>query len=175
MGFRPLFYFLKRLYMTDDLKDKIWQLTEPVAASEGMELIHVECVKMHSRWVFRLFLDKEGGVTLNDCTTVSNQLGDILDVHDLSRGPYTLEVSSPGIDRPISRDQDFEKFRGARVKIRTRMKIDSMKNFQGILEDYKEEDGRKVVCIDVAGKIYRIPKNEIVKANLVDDEALALS
>ena len=161
--------------MTDDLKDKIWQLAEPVAASEGMELIHVECVKMHSRWVFRLFLDKEGGVTLDDCTTVSNQLGDILDVHDLSRGPYTLEVSSPGIDRPISRDQDFEKFLGAKVKIRTHVKIEGIKNFQGGLEDYKEEDGRKMVCMDVAGKIYRIPKNEIVKANLVDDEALALS
>ena len=161
--------------MTDDLKDKIWQLAEPVAASEGMELIHVECVKMHSRWVFRLFLDKEGGVTLDDCTTVSNQLGDILDVHDLSRGPYTLEVSSPGIDRPISRDQDFEKFRGTRVKIRTGMMIEGIKNFQGILEDYTEEDGRKVVRIDVAGKIYRIPKDEIVKANLVDEEALILS
>jgi len=161
--------------MTDDLKDKIWQLAEPVAASEGMELIHVECVKMHSRWVFRLFLDKEGGVTLDDCTTVSNQLGDILDVHDLSRGPYTLEVSSPGIDRPISRDQDFEKFLGAKVKIRTHVKIEGIKNFQGVLEDYKEEDGRKVVRMDVAGKIYRIPKNEIVKANLVDEEALILS
>lgn len=161
--------------MADDLKDKIWQLAEPVAASEGMELIHVECVKMHSRWVFRLFLDKEGGVTLDDCTTVSNQLGDILDVHDLSRGPYTLEVSSPGIDRPISRDQDFEKFLGAKVKIRTHVKIEGIKNFQGVLEDYKEEDGRKVVRMEVAGKIYRIPKNEIVKANLVDDEALILS
>ena len=161
--------------MTDDLKDKIWQLAEPVAASEGMELIHVECVKMHSRWVFRLFLDKEGGVTLDDCTTVSNQLGDILDVHDLSRGPYTLEVSSPGIDRPISRDQDFEKFRGARISIRTRMKIEGIRNFQGILEDYTEEDGRKVVRMEVAGKTYRIPKDEIVKANLVDDEALIVS
>jgi ribosome maturation factor RimP len=161
--------------MTDDLKDKIWQLAEPVATSEGMELIHVECVKMHSRWVFRLFLDKEGGVTLDDCTTVSNQLGDILDVHDLSRGPYTLEVSSPGIDRPISRDQDFEKFLGAKVKIRTHVKIEGIKNFQGVLEDYKEEDGRKVVRMEVACKIYRIPKSEIVKANLVDDEALILS
>jgi ribosome maturation factor RimP len=93
----------------------------------------------------------------------------------LSRGPYTLEVSSPGIDRPISRDQDFEKFRGAIVKIRTRMMIEGIKNFQGILEDYTEEDGRKIVRIDVAGKIYRIPKDEIVKANLVDEEALILS
>ncbi len=158
--------------MYDDLKDKIWQLAEPVALSEGLELIHVECIKMHSRWVFRLFLDKEDGVTLDDCTTVSNQLGDILDVHDLSHGPYTLEVSSPGLDRPISRDCDFEKFRGARVKIKTHVKIDGMKNFQGILLGYMEEDGRKVVRIDVAGKISSIPKNEIAKANLMDDESV---
>ena len=154
-----------------DLKDKIWQLAEPIAASEGMELIHVECLKMHSRWVFRLYLDKEGGVSLDDCTDVSNQLGDVLDVHDLSRGPYTLEVSSPGLDRPISRDQDFQKFQGAKVKIKTNSKIDGMKNFQGTLVDFVEEDGRKIARIDVAGKIYSIPKSEIVKTNLVDDEA----
>jgi ribosome maturation factor RimP len=158
--------------MYDDLKDKIWQLAEPIAASEGMELIHVECVKMHSRWVFRLYLDKEGGVSLNDCTEVSNQLGDVLDVHDLSRGPYTLEVSSPGLDRPISRDSDFQKFQGANVKIKTQSKIDGMKNFQGTLVDFVEENGRKIARIDVAGKIYSIPKNEIVKTNLVDDEAV---
>lgn len=158
--------------MYDDLKDKIWQLAEPIATSEGMELIHVECLKMHSRWVFRLYLDKVGGVTLNDCTEVSNQLGDVLDVHDLSRGPYTLEVSSPGLDRPISRDQDFQKFQGAKVKIKTHNKIDGMKNFQGTLVDFVEESGWKIVRIDVAGKIYNIPKNEIVKTNLVDDKAM---
>ncbi len=157
--------------MYEDLKDKIWQLAEPVATAEGMELIHVECLKMHARWVFRLFLDKEGGITLDDCTDISNQLGDILDVHDLSRGPYTLEVSSPGLDRPISRDCDFEKFRGARVKIKTQNKIDGMKNFQGTLKDYVEENGGKIARMEVAGKIYSIPKSEIFKANLVDDTA----
>lgn len=160
--------------MTDDLKFKIWQFAEPVALSEGLELIHVECVKMHSRWVFRLFLDKEGGVTLDDCTAVSNQLGDILDVHELSQGPYTLEVSSPGLDRPISRDQDFEKFQGAKLKIRTHIKIDGSRNFQGTLVNYIEENGQKVVRIDVAGKIFNIPKNEIDKANLVDETAMVV-
>lgn len=158
--------------MYDDLKDKIWQLAEPVALSEGMELIHVECLKMHSRWVFRLFLDKEDGVTLDDCTAISNQLGDILDVHDLSRGPYTLEVSSPGLDRPISRDQDFEKFRGSQIKIKTHIKIDGIKNFQGTLMEIIEENGRKLVRINIAGKIYSIPKSEIAKANLVDHTAM---
>ena len=157
--------------MYDDLRNKVWELAGPVAASEGMELIHVECVKMHSRWVFRLFLDKEGGVTLDDCATVSEQLGDILDVHDLSRGPYTLEVSSPGFDRPVSRDVDFVKFKGAGIRIKTQAKIDGMKNFTGTLADFIEENGRKVVRVDVAGKLFDIPKEEIVKANLVDETA----
>ncbi len=160
--------------MYDDLKDKIWRLAEPVAASEGIELIHVECIKMHSRWVFRLFLDKVGGITLHDCGTISNQLGDILDVHDLSRGPYTLEVSSPGLDRPLSRDGDFEKFRGAKVKIKTQIKIDGIKNFQGVLADFIEENGRKMVRVDVAGKMYNIPKDDIAKANLVDETAVRI-
>lgn len=158
--------------MYDDLKNRIWQLAEPVAVSEGTELIHVECLKMHARWVFRLFLDKEGGITLNDCTNISNQLGDILDVHDLSRGPYTLEVSSPGPDRPISRDCDFEKFRGFRVKIKTHGKIDGMKNFQGVLADFTHENGGNVIRVDVAGKTYCIPQSEIAKANLADDAAV---
>ncbi|MFO7568892.1 MAG: ribosome maturation factor RimP [Smithellaceae bacterium] len=157
------------MFMYDDLKEKIWQLAEPVALSEGTELIHVECVKMNARWVFRLFLDKEGGVTLDDCSAVSNQLGDILDVHDLSHGPYTLEVSSPGIDRPISRDADFERFKGEKIKLKTQIKIDGTKNFQGTLVDFLEENGRMVVRLDVAGKIINVPKSEIAKANLADD------
>lgn len=156
--------------MYDELRNKIWELAEPVALSEGMELIHVECLKMHTRWVFRLFLDKEDGVTLDDCTTISNQLGDILDIHDLSRGPYTLEVSSPGLDRPVSRDQDFVRFRGAKVKIKTHIKIDGVKNFQGRLVDFTNEDGGKIVHVEVSGKIFKIPKDEIAKANLVSDE-----
>ncbi len=158
--------------MYDQLKEKIWQLAEPVALSEGMELIHVECLKMHSRWVFRLYLDKSGGISLDDCTLISNLLGDVLDVHDLSRGPYTLEVSSPGLDRPISRNQDFERFKGANVKIKTSVKIDGAKNFQGILTDFTEDNGRKIVHVDVAGKVFSIPKEDVAKANLVDDAVM---
>mgnify|MGYP000895075919 CR=1 FL=1 len=160
--------------MYGELKDKIWELAGPVAESEGTELIHVECIKMHSRWVVRLFLDKETGVTLDDCASVSNQLGDILDVHDLTRGPYTLEVSSPGPDRPISRDEDFLKYKGRRIRIRTSAKIDGMKNFQGTLTDYTNEDGEKIVRLEAAGTVYAIPKDQVIKANLVDDAEEAL-
>ena len=166
MGLCPLFYFLDRMF--DDLKEKIWQLAQPVATSEGLELIHVECLKMHTRWIVRLYLDKNGGVTIDDCTSISNQLGDLLDIQDLIKGTYTLEVSSPGFDRPISRDQDFIKYEGFKVNIKTEIKIEGIKNFRGILSNYIEEAGHKIILIDVSGKTYRIPKSEIVKTNLVD-------
>jgi ribosome maturation factor RimP len=154
--------------MFDDLKEKVRQLAEPVAAAEGMELIHVECLKMQSRWIVRLFLDKENGVTIDDCSVISNQVGDILDIHDLINGQYTLEVSSPGFDRPISRDQDFVKYRGYKVNIKTSLKIEGVKNFHGHLVDFIDENGQKIVIIEISGKNYRIPQAEIVKANLAD-------
>ena len=154
--------------MFDDLKEKVRQLAEPVAAAEGMELIHVECLKMQSLWIVRLFLDKENGVTIDDCSAISNQVGDILDVHDLINGQYTLEVSSPGFDRPISREQDFVKYRVSKVKIKTSSKIEGIRNFHGSLVDFIEENGQKVVLIEVSGINYRIPQAEIVKANLAD-------
>jgi ribosome maturation factor RimP len=154
--------------MDNDVKEKIRQLSEPVVASEGMELIHVECIKMHSRWIIRLFMDKEGGITLDDCANISNQLGDIFDIRDVIKSAYTLEVSSPGLDRPISRDQDFVKYRNSRVNIKTSEKIEGTKNFHGILLDYIEESGKKLVLIDIAGKVYRIPRQDVVKANLAD-------
>jgi len=156
--------------MDNDIKEKIRQLSEPVVASEEMELIHVECLKMHSRWIIRLFMDKEGGITLDDCANISNQLGDIFDIRDVIKGAYTLEVSSPGLDRPISRDQDFLKYRNSMVNIETGEKIEGVKNFHGILLDYIEESGKKLVLIDIAGKVYRIPRQDIVKANLADIE-----
>ena len=155
--------------MFDDLKEKVRQLAGPVAAAEGMDLIHVECFKMQRRWIIRLYLDKESGVTLDDCAVVSNQLGDVFDINDLVDGQYTLEVSSPGLDRPISRDQDFVKYRGSRINIKTITKIDGVKNFHGHLVDFIEENGRKEIVVEVSGKKYRIPKAEIIKANLADN------
>ena len=154
--------------MDDDIKEKIRQLAEPVVVSEGIELIHVECVKMHTRWIIRLFLDKENGVTLADCANISNQLGDLFDIREVIKGAYTLEVSSPGFDRPLSRDQDFVKYKNSKVNIKTNVKIEGIKNFHGILLDYIEEAGQKLVLIDIAGKIHRIPKQDIAKANLAD-------
>jgi len=150
-------------------QERVRELAEPLVAAEGLDLIHVECLKMKSRWIVRLYLDKETGVTIDDCTAVSNQLGDLLDVHDVPPGPYTLEVSSPGLDRPLSRDEDFLKFRGSRVTVKAKEKIDGIQNFVGILEDYGDYPDGKVLIIDVSGKRHYIPRSKIARANLKPD------
>jgi len=148
-------------------RGKIRQLIEPVVESEGMEIVDVECLKMKFRWLVRIYIDKEGGVTIDDCSEISKQAGDILDVYDVIPGSYTLEVSSPGLDRPLTRDKDFIKYRGSAVRIKTSEKLDGAKNFHGMLVDYLQEDGRKTLIVDVSGKSFHIPRDLVAKAHLV--------
>ncbi len=151
-------------------EEQIWQLAESILASAGMELVQVECLKMKARWLVRIYMDRhEGGVTLDDCALISNQLGDLLDVHDVPPGPYTLEVSSPGLDRPLHRDKDFLKYRGARINLRLEGKIEGRRHFRGELIDYEDADGGKVLVVNVDGKTFRIPREAVVKANLEYD------
>ena len=147
-------------------EEKIRQLAEPLLADEGMELVLVECLRMKSRWLVRIYIDKEGGITLNDCSLVSHELGDILDVHDIPPGPYTLEVSSPGLDRPLARDKDFAKYTGSKVRITVGVKVEGIRNFHGKLIDYFEDNGEKVLLIEVGDRVYRVPRKEVTKARL---------
>jgi len=151
---------------TTTYRERIIALIEPVIESEGLELVELECLRMKTRWLVRIYIDREGGATLEDCTAMSHQVGDLLNVHDLPPGPYTLEVSTPGLDRPLTRDKDFEKYRGARVRIRTREPIDGSRNFPGTFVDYTMEDGRRIVTVDVDGRTVRIDRDNIQKANL---------
>ena len=148
-------------------REKIWELTEAILTGEGMELVEAECLRMPSRWLVRIYMDKEGGVTLNDCSEISHQLGDVLDIHDVPPGPYTLEVSSPGLDRPLARDKDFLKYQGAMIDIRLREKVAGVKHIKGKLIEFSEADGQKLLVMDVSGTSYRIPRQMVVKAHLV--------
>lgn len=148
------------------LQDRIRELLEPAIDSERMELVDVECLKMKTRLLVRLYIDKAGGVSLDDCQKISNLAGDILDVHDVPPGAYTLEVSSPGLDRPLTRDKDFLKFKGERVFIKTAGKIEGSRNFHGRLIDYLMEEGAGTVVLSTESGTIRIPRRSILKANL---------
>ena len=150
----------------DTLREKVWKLLEPIVRSNGMELIYAECLRMPSRWIVRIYLDREGGVTLDDCSLISHQAGDVLDIHDTPPGPYTLEVSSPGLDRPLFRDQDFLQYRGSQIRVTTEYKIDGRKHFKGELLDYLDQGAEKLLVLRVGDKTYRLPREAFVKANL---------
>ncbi len=121
------------------------RLAEPICRDEGLELVYVQYRRESNGRVLRLFIDKTGGVSLDDCTRVSRQLSDILDVNLEDIGPYHLEVSSPGADRPIGKPEDFERFQGHKASIRTLQPIDGRKNFKGILKGISA-DGVRLAC-----------------------------
>jgi len=150
--------------------EKIDALLEPVIAAHGMELIYTECIPMKSRWMVRLYLDKPTGITIEDCAFISDLVGDILDVHDIPPGTYTLEVSSPGPHRPIARDRDFLRFQGHKLRVKTRNPIAGKRNFSGVLVAYEGEGSEKYVCLEVKGEVLRIPRTLVASAKL-DEES----
>jgi len=147
-------------------RQEIIDLVEPVIESELMELIDVECLKMKSRWVVRIYMDKESGITLDDCAEISNSVGDLLNVHNVPPGPYTLEVSSPGLDRPLLKDKDFLKYRGSMVMVRVKEPFSGKRKFCGKLVGFIEEGEKKTLVVDDGEKLYHIPKEIVSKANL---------
>ncbi|HOK05763.1 MAG TPA: ribosome maturation factor RimP [Syntrophales bacterium] len=148
-------------------QEEIGALLAPVVEAQGMELILVECLRMKTRWLVRLYIDREeGGVDLDDCCAVSDLVGDILDVHDLPPGPYTLEVSSPGLERPLARDKDFLRFRGRRVRVKTDRPIGGARNFCGELRDYRSGGDGMVLVLQVGDRTYEVPREAVLKANL---------
>jgi ribosome maturation factor RimP len=147
-------------------EEQIRLLAEPLLAADRMELVLVECLKMKTRWLVRLYIDREGGVTIDDCARVSDKLGDLLDVHDVPPGQYTLEISSPGLDRPLSRDIDFVKYCGSMIHVRLGEKLEGRRDFRGQLLSYEDGETGKVIVISVDGQTFRIPREKVARANL---------
>jgi ribosome maturation factor RimP len=145
---------------------KISELAEQIAASMGMELVLVEVKGGGNRSVVRTFIDQPGGITLDDCERFSRRLSVSLDVEDWIPSSYTLEVSSPGIDRPLVKESDFERFCGENAAVQTRMPMDGRKKFKGRIADVTE--GRLNLEI-TPGHIVKIALMDIEKANLIGD------
>ena len=145
------------------IAQSVMDLIEPVLEAEGLELVDVEYKKEGPNWILRIFIDKEGGVTVADCQKVSHLTGDLIDVEETIKIPFNLEVSSPGLDRSLKREKDFLKFKGQRIRLHSLSPIDNKRKFTGILADVKDQ----IIFIDLDGKPFEIPLSQVAKANLV--------
>ena len=117
-------------------EQKTEEILLPIVEEYGFELVDVEYVKEGSNWYLRAYIDKPVGIGVNDCEVVSRRLSDILDEKDYIEDSYILEVSSPGLGRPLKKEKDFKRSLGEEVEIRTYRMIDRKKEFTGILKDY---------------------------------------
>lgn len=149
-----------------EVVDRVRAIVDPIVLNEGMELVEIEYRREPSGWVLRLILDKEGGVTLDDCTRVSQEAGRSLDVEDVIQTPYSLEVSSPGLTRLLKTEKDFVKYRGRLIKLRTVDPVQDRRQFKGRLLGVSE----KGVEVEVEGRTFHIPLSNVAKANLEIDQ-----
>ena len=141
---------------------RVWDELEHELAEMGFELIEVEFGRHGRTGLLRLFIDREGGVTIDDCALASRQVGAVLDMDDYIKSQYNLEVSSPGIARPLRRPKDFERFAGERIKVKTVTPVEGRSRFTGELMGY--QDG--MVTVKTDGAKYRIHLGNVKRANL---------
>jgi ribosome maturation factor RimP len=145
-----------------DILARVREVVKPIIQSEGMELVDLEYRRENRGRVLRLYIDQEGGVTLNDCASISHEIDRNLEVEGIPPGGYTLEVSSPGLNRPLKEEADFHRFKNRKVKVRTAAPIEDKKTFRGRL--LACHDG--MVEIEDEDRVVRIPLTQITKANL---------
>ena len=136
----------------ESYEQKTESLLEPIITRYGFELVDVEYIKEGGQWYLRVYIDKPGGITVDDCEAVSREFSDILDEKDYIEDSYIFEVSSPGLGRPLKKEKDFQRSLGEEVEIKTYRAIDRQKEFTGILKDYDKntvtieyEDGTEQV------------------------------
>lgn len=151
-----------------DIPQRVAELAQPILAAFGLELVDLEIRKAGRSQVLCLYIDKPGGVDLDDCAEVSRELSLTLDVEDCIPGRYTLEVSSPGLERPLKRLEDFARFNGRLAQIKTAElfqdeKGNRRKTFLGTLQGV---EGDLIVLHLKEGQLARIPLEKIAKANL---------
>lgn len=154
------------------IAEQVRGLLEPVLARDGYELVEVEWLRLAGRWTLRLYVDKPGGVGIDDCQEVSRTVEPILDVEDFIEPAYDLEVSSPGLDRPLRKPADFGRYAGQRAQVKaygpvagTAPGSPGRKHWSGVLRGFSNG----AVEIEVDGVLHRVPHDQIAKAHLEFD------
>jgi len=152
------------------LADKVEELILPIIEDLGCELVDLEYQREERGWILRIFLDKDGGINLDDCATASREISSLLDVENVISTAYSLEVSSPGVERPLKKAQDFVRFTGQLAKIKTFDAVDpdatgkNRKTFVGTLSGFDGDD--VLLKMEKNAAIVRIALEQIDKANL---------
>lgn len=150
----------------NSIAQRVQDIAEQVAIDHGIELVHAEVAGPENKPIVRVFIDKPQGITHDDCSEVSLHLGTILDVEDFIHASYTLEVSSPGLERGLYKRGDYERFAGHMAKLKSRQPVNGQRNFRGRLLGI---DGDEVLFDDRTNGRVRIPFELIMKANLEVD------
>jgi len=149
----------------NSVNENIIKMAEPLLRGKDMELVDLEFRKEGVGKVLRLFIDKKDGITVEDCAIISRELSTLLDVNEVIAERYVLEVSSPGLRRPLKKSEDFKRYEGKLVLIKTNEPIENRKVFKGYLKDTNDEG----IEMDIDGIIYSLSYHQINKANLEID------
>ena len=147
-------------------EQKTEEILQPLMEANGFELVDVEYVKEGGTWYLRAYIDKPGGIAIDDCELISRALSDELDAQDFIEDSYILEVSSPGLGRPLKKDRDFERSIGQEVEVRTFRAIDGQKEFTGILKSYDKDSVS--IALDEETEL-KFARNEIALIRLAFD------
>lgn len=148
----------------ESISDMVWSLALPIVEEAGCELVDVEFVKEGSDWFLRVFIDKEGGISHEDCERVSQPLNKILDERDPISHPFYFEVSSPGLERPLKRPRDYERALGKLVEIRLFKAVDGTKRYEGHIESF---DGKEVSIRLDSQEVRTFSLDQIAKAKTI--------
>lgn len=166
MGLVPTFYFGLIMVAKQPFAGRIDEAATEIAKDLGVEFVHAEILGSKRDSLVRIFIDKADGVTIDDCTRFSAAIEEILDTEDLIPWAYTLEVSSPGIERQLYKIEDFVRFKGELARVKANVEINGQKNFVGTIADV---EGERIMFEDRTCGTVEIPFDAVVKANLKMD------
>ena len=144
------------------IAQSVEEIIEPFLNSENLELVDVQYQKEGKGWCLRVFIDKEGGITVDDCQKVSRLIGDQIEIEELIHSHYTLEVSSPGLDRTLKKEKDFLRFKERKAFVTTFSPVNQQRNFKGVIKDFKDGSLR----LETQHGLIEILLNNISKARL---------